>query len=199
MHPNTIFRWNDPVAVRDFVKDISFANIFASTPDGPRAAQAPLVWAGAERLWFHVARGNALARHLDGMTALAVVSGPDAYISPDWYGIDDQVPTWNYISVEIEGRCRKLDTDGLVAVLDALSAEHEARLSPKTPWTRRKMSPGKFESMLKAIVGFEMEVLGIRATAKLGQNKDVRTRHAAADALEATGSQAVAALMKGWQ
>jgi hypothetical protein len=53
----------------------------------------------------------------------------------------DQVPTWNYVSVEAEGSVAPLSDDEFVALLDDLSAQEEARLLPKTPWTRDKMSP----------------------------------------------------------
>ncbi len=121
--------------------------------------------------------------------------GPDAYISPDWYGTDDQVPTWNYLAVEAEGPLRPLDETELVALLDDLSAAHEARLAPKPPWTRAKMTPGRFEGMLKAIVGYELAIEDLRGTRKLGQNKDEATRRAAAAGL-APFNPALAALME---
>jgi transcriptional regulator len=197
MHPNPAFRWTDDDAVRDFIRAVSFAAIFAATPDGPRVAHAPLVWTGPNQLGFHLARGNALTRHIDGTVVLAVVSGPDAYISPDWYDDVDHVPTWNYRAVEIEGRCRRLDDDALVALLDALSDEHEARLAPKPLWKRDKLPEGRFEARLRAIAGFEIDVGAMRATAKLGQKESDGDRHRVADALDAAGHRAVAALMRG--
>src|SRR3546814_12481048 len=77
-------------------------------------------------LQFHLARGNALTRHLGGAIALAVVQGPDAYVSASWYAEADQVPTWNYVALAMEGVVRKLDDAELVAQLDTLSAAHAA-------------------------------------------------------------------------
>lgn len=196
MHPNPAFRWTDDAAVRDFIRAVSFAAIFAATPDSPRVAHAPLVWAGPNQLRFHLARGNALTRHIDGAVVLALVSGPDAYISPDWYDGVDHVPTWNYLAVEIEGRCRRLDDATLVAMLDALSDEHEARLAPKPVWKRDKLPAGHFEERLRAIAGFAIDVSDIRATAKLGQKQSDRDRHRVADALETAGHRSLAALMR---
>jgi transcriptional regulator len=124
------------------------------------------------RLRFHLARSNPVTPALlDGAAAVAAVPGADAYISPDWYGIDDQVPTWNYQSVEAEGPVATLDEDGLIRLLDDLSAHFEGRLAPKPPWTRAKMSPGRFEAMLPAIVGFEMTAVRLEGVSKLSQNK----------------------------
>ena len=80
-------------------------------------------------------------------------------------------------------------------MLDALSAEHEARLAPKPAWTRAKMTPGRFEAMLKAIVGFELSIEALRGTSKLGQHKQAAEREGAADGL-APFNPDLAALMR---
>ena len=99
MHPNPAFRHDDRALFERLIREIGFGMVFAATPDGPRVAHVPLVSDGNGTVQFHLARGNALARHLDGMVALAVVNGPDAYVSPRWYGHDpNQVPTWNYVT-----------------------------------------------------------------------------------------------------
>ena len=196
MHPNPKFRWDDRQALRDFSEAIGFGMLFAATPDGPRVAHIPFVWLDEERIGFHIARGNGLARHLAGLDALLVVNGPDGYVSPDWYGIDDQVPTWNYLAAEFEGPVARLDTEGLAAQVDALSAHQEARLAPKPIWTRDKMSDGLFDKMLGAIWGFEMRVTAWRGTAKLGQNKSEEVRLRAAGAVESVGNRALAHLMR---
>jgi transcriptional regulator len=135
-------------------------------------------------------------RGLEGGEALFVVNGPDAYISPDWYGLDDQVPTWNYLTVEMQGAVTKMDRDTLIAQADALSLQHETRLAPKPVWTREKMADGLFDKMLSGIFGYEMRVTGWRGTAKLGQNKLPEVRAKVADALEARGQRAMALLMR---
>ena len=69
-----------------------------------------------------------------------------------------------------------------MALLDDLSAREEARLAPKAPWTRQKMSPGRFEAMLAGIQGFRLRPHRLEGTFKLSQNKpaDERARVAAA-------------------
>jgi transcriptional regulator len=190
MHPNRVFAWEDREAMLAFVADTAFATIAA---EGPVVVHAPVLVAGPDRLLFHVSRGN--RAKLDGRRAIVSVLGPDAYISPDWYGTDDQVPTWNYLAVEAEGPLRRLDETELAILLDGLSAAHEARLAPKPAWTRAKMKPGRFEGMLKAIVSYELGIEALRGTRKLGQNKDEATRRAAAAGL-APFNPALAALME---
>jgi transcriptional regulator len=197
MHPNSAFRWEDRAAMRALVEQIGFGALFAATPDGPRVVHLPVIWRDDNRLHFHLARGNALTKHLAGATALFVAHGPDAYISPDWYGLDaNQVPTWNYVAVELEGQIEPLDRDALIAQIDALAAAHEARLAPKPHWTRAKMDPKAFEAMLRGIQGFSLRVQAWRGTRKLNQNKPEPARLSAAAALEAAGRPAIAHWMR---
>jgi transcriptional regulator len=196
MHPNSTFRWEDREAMRALVAELGFGMLFCATPDGPRVAHVPVVWLDDTTIGLHVARGNGITRHLDGATALLVANGPDGYVSPDWYKLDDnQVPTWNYVAVELEGPMRRMDHDALVAQVDQLSAEQEQRLD-KVPWTRAKMDPKLFDKMTNAIVGFRMEVQAWRGTLKLGQNKPEEARLAAADGIEASGRRGIAHWMR---
>lgn len=206
MHPDPSFRpkldaASERAVLEAMVNEIGFGMIFFTTPNGPRVAHAALRSAGAKTggsaVQFHLARSNALTKHITGQNALVVINGPDAYISPDWYEADDQVPTWNYVSIEMEGPVRMMDADGLTALLDDLSAQNEAPLAPKKPWTRDKMNDATFDKMLSAIVGFELEVKAWRPTFKLSQNKSPEIRERVAVQLEASGQNAMAHLIRG--
>lgn len=145
--------------------------IFAAANDLPHAAHAPVLLAG-DTLRFHLSVANPLAHAITaGARTLAVVSGEDAYVSPDWYGLADQVPTWNYVSVEVEGPTRVLTRGETTVLLDDLSARYEADLAPKLRWSRAKMAAGRFEAMLNGIVGFEVAVERLEGITKLSQNK----------------------------
>lgn len=197
MHPNAAFRPAQDELPAMVVREIGFAAIFAATPDGPRVAHAPVLLSDdAATLQFHLARGNAVTRHLDGANTLAVVQGPDAYVSASWYADADQVPTWNYVAIEMEGTMRKLDDAALIAQLDRLSASHEARISANPPWTRDKMNPALFSKMTGAITGFEMRITAWRPTIKLSQNKAAGERERVIQGVEATGHGALAQLMR---
>jgi transcriptional regulator len=196
MHPDPHFRHDDRALLEALVDEIGFGMIFATTPDGPRVAHTPLLWTGDGAVQFHLARGNALASYLDGMTALAVVNGPDGYVSPRWYADREQVPTWNYIALELEGRVRKMDGDGLTGLLEALSARQESRIDEGEPWTMDKVPDAKLAKLLTGIVGFELEVQAWRPTFKLSQNKPADERQRVAIGLEAEGSPAIAQLMR---
>lgn len=175
MHPARAFREEDAAKLLAHLAAFPFATIAGAPGGRPQVAHAPLVvrrLEGGLALDFHLSRNNALAPAVaDGFRALAVSLAADAYISPDWYESAEQVPTWNYVSVEAEGPVRALAEAELVTLLDDLSAQEEARLAPKPPWTRGKMSPGRFEAMLAGIVGARLTVERLEGTFKLGQNK----------------------------
>lgn len=178
MHPDRVFRMADDAA-RTFVRDEGFGVLFVGTPDGPRAAQVPVVTTADGALRFHVARTNAVTAHLEGATVLFVVQGPHAYISPRWYEAGpDEVPTWNYLSVEVEGAAHGIDRAALREQLDALAATYERAAQ----WSVDQIDPQKAEAMLDAIAGFELVPTALRGTAKLNQNKpaEVRARVTAA-------------------
>jgi transcriptional regulator len=196
MNPNPLFRPKSDDVMHVLVREIGFAAIFLTTPDGPRVAHAPVLLADNNRtLRFHLARGNALCRHLDGAVALAVVQGPDAYVSPGDYEDDAQVPTWNYVTVEMEGIVRRTDRDSLIALLDDLSAAHETRIAADPIWTRAKMDPVQFSRMVDAIIGFEIDVTAWRPTLKLSQNKPIAMAAKVHAAVAARGHGALAQLM----
>ena len=198
MHPNAAFRHGDRPLLETLLDEVGFGMVFAQTPDGPRVAHVPLLYKGGGAVQFHLARGNALTRHLDGATVLALVNGPDGYVSPRWYldGGAENVPTWNYVALEIEGRVRRMDQDGLIGQITALSAKHEARIANGKPWTMDKLSEARANGLIKSIAGFEIEVQAWRETLKLSQNKPDDDRAALADALEAEGAVAIAHMMR---
>jgi len=170
MHPNAAFHWTDRSEMLDFVAEHSFAHIFTASEAGQFVVHAPVIVRDG-RIWFHVAKRNRIADQLDGGRALVSVSGREGYQSANWYASEDQVPTWHYEAVEIEGTVRQLADEELIALLDQLSEVMEGRHSPEKPWTRAKMAPGRFEAMTKAIVGFEVEPTEVRGTRKFNQHK----------------------------
>jgi len=178
MHPNKVFDWTDRTEILHFVADRVFAHIFTAATEGLLVVHAPLLVTDGGKIWFHVARRNRIAAHLADRPLLISMSGREGYQSANWYVSDDQVPTWHYETVEIEGVARQLSDEELVALLDGLSAQHEGRVSPEQPWTRAKMNPGKFEAMLRAIVGFEVDPTEVRGTRKFNQHKAADDRTA---------------------
>jgi transcriptional regulator len=187
--------WEDEPAMRAFVAEHAFAQIACVADGRPMTAHAPLSLTEDGSVSFHVARVNPLVAHLDGAALVMTVMGPHGYVSPDWYGTDDQVPTWNYMLVRVEGVARLLDEEELRAQVDAVSAAQEKLLVPKRAWTSAKMDPRKLRLMLRTIVGFAIEAPTFTGTRKLGQNKSAAEVAGAIAGLRARGADALAQAM----
>lgn len=192
MHPNPLYRSDDRALCESLIETIGFGMVFAATPEGPRVAHTPLLLAGGA-VQFHLARSNALARHLDGARALIVVNGPDAYVSPRWYDNRDTVPTWDYVALELEGLVRQMDDVGLEAFLHAAIRKHEGTLGGE-PWQAEESSEKVWSGLFRGITGFELAVEAWRPTFKLSQNKSPETRARIAEGLDAAGAGPLA----GW-
>ncbi|SER63703.1 FMN-binding negative transcriptional regulator [Sphingobium sp. YR768] len=196
MTPGAPYRWRDESAIRAFVAQAGFGLLCVAEPDRVHVVHLPLLWLDDRRIGVHIHRANPIVRHLEGHHALIVVTGPHGYVSPDWYGLPDKVPTWNYLSAELRGPMARLGDDATIAQIDALSHDQEARLAPKPVWSRDKMTPDSFDRLLGGLIGFSMQVETMQGTAKLGQDKPEAARAGVADALEAGGNGELAALMR---
>lgn len=193
MHPNKVFDWTDTAEMLGFADQRAFAHIFTASEAGQFVVHAPVMVTDDGKVWFHVAKRNRIANHLVNRRVLISIAGREAYQSANWYVSDNQVPTWHYETVEIEGVARILSDDDLVALLDGLSERHEGRHSPEMPWTRTKMEPGKFEAMTKAIVGFEVDPVEIRGTRKFNQHKSPDDLEATIEGLFRSGRDDIVA------
>ncbi|MEZ6002014.1 FMN-binding negative transcriptional regulator [Hyphomonas sp.] len=192
MHPARRFHVTDPAVLRQRILDHPFAVISAVSDGQPVAAHAPALPCGegeALSLRFHLSVANPVTKALlAGSPALVVFTGPHAYVSPDWYGIDDQVPTWNYISVEAAGPVTRLDDQAMRQLIDDISDHFEAGLAPKPVWKTAKMTPARLEALYRGLVAFELRPERFEGIAKLNQDKLASARAGVIDALDATES-----------
>ena len=196
MHPNPAFRKTPTDRNLDFARSRGFGVLSVNGQAGPVMAHVPFLLAkDGSYLDLHLARSNPLIGALPAAAVLAV-SGDDTYVSPDWYGLDDQVPTWNYIAVHLRGILSPLPIEALHPHLDALSARFESRLAPKPAWTPDKMSDGVMDRMMRMILPFRLTISSVEGTWKLSQNKSSAARRGVIAALEAAGTNGIAAAMR---
>ncbi|MEM7216472.1 MAG: FMN-binding negative transcriptional regulator [Pseudomonadota bacterium] len=185
MHPNQAFRKETKEQNLAFVRGRGFGILTINADNGPLVSHIPIVVSeDGSDLEMHLVRSNPILRLLrEPRMAVVAVSGGDAYISPDWYQVPDQVPTWNYVAVHLRGELSLLEHKELHGVLERLSEHMETRLLPKKPWTSEKMTAEVYEKMLRQIVPVKMQISEISGTWKLSQNKTEDVRLAAADGL----------------
>jgi len=183
MHPNRIFRAESRERNLDFARARGFGTLAINGDAEPLTSHVPfLLSADGSKADLHLMRSNPMARRTTSrLPSVITVLGPDSYVSPDWYRVDDQVPTWNYIAVKLTGTLEPLGDDDLPGLLDRLSRHFETMLAPKPPWVADKMSPGAIDPMLRSIQPFRMEVTNVDGTWKLNQNKDNEVRQSSAE------------------
>ncbi len=191
MHPNPAFRKTAADRNLAFARARGFGVLSVNGPDGPLMAHVPFLLSDdGTTADLHLARSNAvIAAGLPAQAVLAVM-GPDAYISPDWYGVEDQVPTWNYIAVHLRGTLVQLPDDAMDGHVNALSDTFEARLAPKPVWKSTKMGDGVMDRMKRMILPFRLQITTVDGTWKLNQNKTAAARAGVIAALDAQGGAA---------
>lgn len=117
-------------------------------------------------LYGHFARANPHWQTLDGGRALAIFSGPHAYISPTWYASQPAVPTWNYLAVHATGTLELLGTDATRELLDRSLAHYEPALLDSL-----SREHGYLEKMQAGVVGFRLPIETLTGKAKLGRQR----------------------------
>src|SRR6185295_2744623 len=174
--PNS-FREDDRSLLHDLMRQHNFGILVTQRDGTPFATHMPFLL-DAERgahgtLLAHMARANPQWRDFAaGQEALVIFHGPHAYISPSWYDVTPSVPTWNYVAVHAYGEPRIIeDRARLYALLNTLVDLHESAF--EQPWAMR-LPDDYVDKMMRAIVGFEIEIARIEGKLKLSQN---RTEH----------------------
>jgi transcriptional regulator len=196
------FAVSDPATLHDFIERHSFGLLVSQVDGVPFASHLPFLLdrtAGPHgTLVGHVARANPQWRELAGQTALAVFSGPHAYVSPTWYEAANVVPTWNYTAVHAYGRPELVEErDTLLEIVRRSVAVYEAAM-PR-PWVLDTTGPF-VDRLLPHIVGFRIAVERIEGKWKLNQNHPAERRERVVRALRERGDEnamGVAELMQG--
>ncbi len=181
--------------LHDLIKQHPFGMLVTHGASGLDVNHIPFELApredGLGLLTAHVARANQVWRDVaDGDEVMVVFRAADAYISPNWYPskheFHKQVPSWNYMVVHAYGRITIRDDERFVrGVIGRLTRTHEA--SQPRPWKMADSSKEFIDTMLKAIVGMEIEITRLVGKSKLSQNKEARDVRGAGEMLKGQG------------
>jgi transcriptional regulator len=191
------FEVTDSSTLHEFIENYSFGTLVTIAGEQPIATRLPLILDRANgphgTLLGHVARANPQWRSFDDdRQCLVMFDGPHAYVSPSWYATSPAVPTWNYAAVHVYGIPRAIhDAEQLSALVDRLVGIYETGMPQPWPGTL----PADFRAaMLKAIVGFAIEIDRIEGKFKMGQNRPVEDRIGTVVHLESSSDPAAHAL-----
>jgi transcriptional regulator len=197
MYVPDAFREDRPDVLAAAMRAIGFATLVTT---GLEANHLPMLQDG-NVLRGHVARANPVWKAGDGAalnTALAIFLGAHAYVSPSWYPSKTEtgkaVPTWNYITVHARGTLRWIqDSDWLRAHVGPLSDAHEA--GRENPWGIGDAPAGYIDTLLRAIVGFELTIETLEGKWKLSQNRSAADQQGVREGLLAEGRTDLARAM----
>ena len=111
---------NDREQALTLIEQYSFGTLVTADGTSREATHLPFVVDrhadGSATLLGHVARANPHARAIEsGAAALAIFTGPHAYVSPRWYAAGGAVPTWNYAAVHVSGALRDRMLGAIIA------------------------------------------------------------------------------------
>jgi transcriptional regulator len=163
-------RVEDRQSINTFIHAHAFGTLIANDGGKIVASHLPVLFdEDANALRSHMARANPQWKYLEnGNEVLCIFHGPHAYISPSWYEQQHTVPTWNYAVVHVYGKASLADEAALKQIVLDTTAKFESPMPQ--PW-KLPLSEAEIAAMLKAIVGFRIEITRTEAKFKLGQNR----------------------------
>jgi transcriptional regulator len=163
-------RVEDQEAINAFLHSHAFATLVTNSGGKIVASHLPVLFdEKANILRSHMARANEQWKDFAGTDdVLCIFHGPHAYISPSWYEEQHTVPTWNYAVVHVYGKPTLVDEVELKRIVFDTTAKFES--SMPSPW-KIPLSEQEIAGMLKAIIGFKIEIARVEPKFKLGQNR----------------------------
>ncbi|MBK9517232.1 MAG: FMN-binding negative transcriptional regulator [Anaeromyxobacter sp.] len=191
--------------LHEALRGAGLVTLFTAGPEGLDASHLPMLLEPGPgphgRLVGHVARANPQWRATPaGSAALAVVMGPDAYVTPSWYpskqATGKVVPTWNYLALHVHGEVRFFEERApLLELVTRLTDRHEGKRA--APWKVADAPPEYVDGLLKAIVGVELVISRLEGKWKASQNRDDPDRLGVAEGLRQEGDEVMARLVEG--
>lgn len=195
------FAVSDPPTLHAFIERHSFGTLISQVDGDPFATHVPFLLETTSgplgTLMGHLARANPQGMKPSEGQALAIFSGPHAYISPSWYQTENLVPTWNFTAVHAVGQLQWIEErETILSILQRSVAFYES-VMPQ-PWQFDATGP-IVERLLAQIIGFRMVIERLEGKWKLNQNYPPERRQRVIAALRARGDEnslAIADLME---
>ena len=173
-----------------FIEENSFAILVNQSNGKINATHIPLFIEESNDnqlvLSGHISKLNPQCENFEeNGNVLAIFSGAHSYISSSWYDYEE-VPTWNYLAVHVEGKIEILNEEQKLLHLENLVNKYEK--NSENPISTKSLSK---ETMRQAneILAFNIIVTNIDAVKKLSQNKNENTKKSIISHLEKSGNE----------
>jgi transcriptional regulator len=189
MYKLPYFTEEDNEKVIAFIQQNSFAVITCTDEKYPVATHVPLeIIKEDEKLFFtgHIMKNSDHQKaFLKNENVLVIFNGPHCHVSASWYKPPNVASTWNYITVHAKGKISFGDEAYTKKIVEDLTNKYEDANSPAA---FNKLPTKYIDRLVKAIIGFKIEVEEMENVFKLSQNHDEETRKSIIDHLNKNGS-----------
>ncbi|MGG9960586.1 FMN-binding negative transcriptional regulator [Ferruginibacter sp. SUN106] len=185
----------DEQKVIAFMKENAFALVTGIGEQYPVATQIPLaieIKDGKIFLSGHLMRKT--DHHLTfekNNKVMVLFTGAHCFVSASWYTNPGVGSTWNYLTVQAKGTITFTDEQGTIDAVKAVSDKYEGTTSAGA---FDNLSKEYIDHMVKAIVGFTIEVESMENTFKLSQNRDTDSQKNIIEQLKKRGDYNSAAI-----
>jgi len=173
-----------------FIEENSFAILVNQSNNKINATHIPLFIEKSDEnqliLSGHISKLNPQSENFaENGTVLAIFSGAHSYISSSWYDYEE-VPTWNYLAVHVEGKIEILNEEKKLLHLENLVDKYEK--NSENPISTKSLSE-KTMRQANGILAFNIIVTKIEAVKKLSQNKSENNKKSIISHLEKSGDE----------
>ncbi|MCL4453617.1 FMN-binding negative transcriptional regulator [Ferroplasma sp.] len=163
------FKIEDLKKIVNFVEDNNFGILLSIYNNEIYNTQIPLMLGKEDEKFVlkgHMARANMQWYRSRDQAVTALFTGPHHYISPLYYQDKDSVPTWDYMTVRMDGKLELMDEPETRKFLLEMSQFYDEK------WAEERNDKREYYSrMVLQIVGFKIRVSKITAKFKLSQNR----------------------------
>ena len=174
MYKLPYFTEENEEVVFDFMQKNSFAIITGYNEIFPVATHVPLdvkKEGGKIILTGHMMKNTDHHKAFSqNENVLVIFTGPHCYVSASWYVKKEVASTWNYIDVHAHGTIKFTDEEETKKIIENLTNKYEL---PGSLAAFNKLPAEYVDRLVKAIIGFTIEVSTIENVFKLSQNHDV--------------------------
>ena len=179
MYDLPYYKEKDPEVIRRFIHEHPFAFICGCDADAkPVATQIPVFIEDRDGKIFLTGHMMRQTDHhkafAQNPNALVVFTSPSTYVSATWYSNPHQASTWNYMSVHAKGTLRFMDESELMNVLHK-TTNHFENYNAASTTALQNLPKDYVNKLVKAIVGFEIEVHSLENVFKLSQDRDAES------------------------
>lgn len=177
MYKLPYFTEENEETVFDYMQKNSFAIITGINENIPVATHVPLhIQKDGGKIIFtgHMMKNTDHHKaFLQNENVLVIFTGPHCYVSASWYLKKEVASTWNYIDVHAHGTIKFGNEEQTKKIIENITNKYEP---PGSPAAFNKLPAEYVDRLVKAIIGFTIDVCTIENVFKLSQNHDAATR-----------------------